>query len=165
MGSRPCCQVPVHSLESGWTLSAGGLPIVSGSLYLLFARLTSLECGGSRLGRCASCFLGMGSWLGDAWVLPGALGLFPTAAWVRQGVVPATPSYIQCQTSCFFPAIRVPSWPISDVLLLHLLRGFVVVILVSASPPLFPLSPSPTYLFLLVTSCPSVWSGSTPSAV
>lgn len=70
MRSRPCCQVPVHSLESGWTPSAGGLPIVSGSLRLLFAHLTGWECRGSRLSRCVSCFLGMGSWLGDA-----ALGL------------------------------------------------------------------------------------------
>lgn len=164
MGSGPCCQVPVHSLESGWILSAGGLPIVSGSLRLLFARLAGWECGGSRLGRRVSCFLGMGSWPGDAPLgLPWCPGSLPDCCLgaARCGhYLPATSSVT---TSCFLPAIRVPSRSISDVLLLHLWRGFVVVILVSPSPPLF--SPSPTYLFLLVTFCPPVWSGSTPSAV
>lgn len=172
MGSGPCCQVPVHSRESGWILSAGVLTLgpayrlrVSGSLGLLFVHLTGWECEGSRLGCCASCFLGMGAWLGDA-----ALGL----PWCPGSVPGCCLGAARC--GHYLPATSSVKPPVSFLLSMshhgqYLMSCYciycVVLLLSFLSLPLpsFPLSPSPTYLFLLVTSCPPVWSGSTPSAV
>lgn len=97
------------------------------------------------------------------WVSPGALGLFPTAAWVRQGAVTISQLYPVSQPPASF--LLSVSHQGQYLMSCYCIYGVVLLLSFLSLPlPLFSL-PAPLISSFLSLSVPLSGPGSTPSAV